>query len=144
MNAIVPPSTLTSRPLPPDRLALWVRGTLAGLATGLVLVFAIACRLDPYDREGKALRMATHKQLGLPPCSFADITVFDEKRIIDRATYEEPFHYSEGIEYVIVNGQIVLDKGAHTGARPGRALRHESVAVAGIPCCAGREAHLTF
>ncbi len=65
----------------------------------------------------------------LRPGSFADITVFDEKRVIDRATYEEPFHYNEGIEYVIVNGQIVIDKGTHTGTRPGRALRHESPAV---------------
>ncbi|PYK96357.1 MAG: hypothetical protein DME19_19960 [Verrucomicrobia bacterium] len=55
---------------------------------------------------------------------FADITVFDESRIIDRSTYAEPFQYSEGVEYVIVNGQVVVDKGRHTGARPGRALRH--------------------
>src|SRR5881296_109468 len=40
---------------------------------------------------------------------FADITVFDESRIIDRSTYAEPFQYSEGVEYVIVNGQVVLD-----------------------------------
>ncbi len=44
-------------------------------------------------------------------------------RVIDRATYAEPFHYSEGIEYVMVNGQMVLERGKHTGARPGRALR---------------------
>jgi N-acyl-D-aspartate/D-glutamate deacylase len=56
----------------------------------------------------------------------ADVTVFDEKRITDRSTYEEPFQYSEGIDYVLVNGQLVLDKGVHTGARPGRALRHAS------------------
>ena len=61
--------------------------------------------------------------------SFADIAIFDEKRVLDRATYEEPFQYSEGIEYVIVNGQVVIDKRAHTGARSGRALRHESVAA---------------
>ena len=53
---------------------------------------------------------------------FADLTVFDPQKVIDRATYTEPFQYSEGIEYVIVNGQLVLDGGAHTGARPGRAL----------------------
>ena len=58
--------------------------------------------------------------------SFADIAIFDEKRVIDRATYEEPFQYPEGIEFVIVNGQVVIDKGSHTNARPGRALRHES------------------
>jgi len=55
---------------------------------------------------------------------FADITIFDASRVIDRATYTDPFQYNEGIEYVVVNGQLVLDKGAHTGAHPGRALRH--------------------
>jgi N-acyl-D-aspartate/D-glutamate deacylase len=54
---------------------------------------------------------------------FADITIFDPERVIDRSTYDDPFRYSEGIEYVIVNGQIVLDTGVQTGARPGRALR---------------------
>jgi N-acyl-D-aspartate/D-glutamate deacylase len=55
---------------------------------------------------------------------FADITIFHSERVIDRSTYTDPFHYSEGIEYVIVNGQIVLDRGTHTGQRPGRVLRH--------------------
>jgi N-acyl-D-aspartate/D-glutamate deacylase len=58
--------------------------------------------------------------------SFADVTIFDPKRVIDRSTYEDPFQYSEGIEYVIVNGQLVLDRGIHTGAHPGRGLRHRS------------------
>ena len=53
---------------------------------------------------------------------WADIVVFDPERIIDRATYEEPHQYSEGIEYVLVNGVVVLDAGEHTGARPGRAI----------------------
>ena len=53
----------------------------------------------------------------------ADITIFDAERVIDRATYEDPFRYPEGIEYVLVNGQIVLERGTHTGATPGRALR---------------------
>jgi N-acyl-D-amino-acid deacylase len=56
--------------------------------------------------------------------AFADITLFDETRVIDRSTYTEPFQYSEGIEYVLVNGQVVLERGKHTGARPGKALRH--------------------
>ena len=55
---------------------------------------------------------------------FADITLFDPSRVKDRSTYEDPFQYGEGIEYVIVNGQIVLDQGKTTSARPGRALRH--------------------
>jgi N-acyl-D-amino-acid deacylase len=54
---------------------------------------------------------------------YADITIFDPDRVIDRATYTDPFQYNEGIQYVIVNGQIVLDGDKHTGARPGRALR---------------------
>lgn len=62
----------------------------------------------------------------LRPGSFADVVLFDERRIIDRATYEEPFQYADGIEYVIVNGEMVIDKGVHTGAHPGRALRHEA------------------
>jgi N-acyl-D-aspartate/D-glutamate deacylase len=54
---------------------------------------------------------------------YADVVVFDPQTITDRSTYTEPFQYSEGIDYVIVNGQVVLDQGQHTGARPGRALR---------------------
>ena len=60
----------------------------------------------------------------LVPGNFADITVFDPERVIDGATYTEPFRYGEGIEYVVVNGQVVIDRGTHTGAMPGRALRH--------------------
>jgi N-acyl-D-amino-acid deacylase len=60
----------------------------------------------------------------LRPGAYADITVFDNQRVLDRATYTSPFQYSEGIIHVIVNGQSVIEKGEHTGARPGRALRH--------------------
>ncbi|HEY7155889.1 MAG TPA: D-aminoacylase [Gemmataceae bacterium] len=56
---------------------------------------------------------------------YADLTLFDPQRVIDRATYTNVFQYSEGIEYVLVNGQVVLEKGKHTGARPGKALRHQ-------------------
>ena len=58
------------------------------------------------------------------PGAFADITVFDPSRVIDKSTYDKPFQYSEGIEYVVVNGRLVLDKGQPTGTKPGRALRH--------------------
>ena len=58
------------------------------------------------------------------PGAFADVTVFAPTRIIDKSTYDKPFQYSEGIEYVVVNGRLVLDKGQPTGAKPGRALRH--------------------
>lgn len=71
-----------------------------------------------------AAKIGIHDHGSLQAGLFADITIFDEKRIIDRSTYEEPFQYSEGVDYVIVNGRVVMDKGKHTGARPGRALRH--------------------
>ncbi len=48
----------------------WVRGTLVGLAIGLVAVFGVALWLDPYDANGTPKRMATHRQLGMPPCTF--------------------------------------------------------------------------
>lgn len=53
----------------------------------------------------------------------ADITIFDARQVIDRSTYTEPFQYGEGIRYVIVNGQLVLDNGQHTGRHAGRPLR---------------------
>ena len=52
----------------------------------------------------------------------ADLTIFDYDRIRDNATYDEPVRYAEGIDYVLVNGQVVVDMGAHTGAKPGRVL----------------------
>jgi N-acyl-D-aspartate/D-glutamate deacylase len=54
---------------------------------------------------------------------FADLVVFDPAKVKDLSTYTEPFQYAVGIEYVAVNGQLVLDRGEHTSARPGRALR---------------------
>ncbi len=58
----------------------------------------------------------------LRPGMWADITVFNPDTIIDKATYENPHQYSAGVEYVIVNGKLVLDGGKHTGARPGKVL----------------------
>jgi N-acyl-D-amino-acid deacylase len=54
---------------------------------------------------------------------FADLTLFDGERIQDKATFDSPKQYPEGIDYVLVNGQIVLEKGRRTKARPGRVLR---------------------
>jgi N-acyl-D-amino-acid deacylase len=54
----------------------------------------------------------------------ADLCLFDPAKIIDHATYTDPFQYNDGIECVFVNGQLVLDRGTHTGAKPGRVLRH--------------------
>ncbi len=55
--------------------------------------------------------------------AFADVTIFDPETVIDQSTYTAPFAYNVGIEFVVVNGQVVLDRGTHTNATPGRALR---------------------
>jgi dihydroorotase/N-acyl-D-amino-acid deacylase len=57
------------------------------------------------------------------PGMYADITVFNPATVIDRATFEQPHQTSVGIEYVLVNGDVVLRKGQLTDARPGRGLR---------------------
>jgi hypothetical protein len=51
-----------------------VRGTLVFLAVGLIAVFATARWLNPYEGDGQPRRMATHQQLGLPPCTFYTLT----------------------------------------------------------------------
>ena len=54
----------------------------------------------------------------------ADITIFDRDRVIDRATFDKPAQYSEGIQYVLVNGTLVVDKGELVAnVTPGRAVR---------------------
>ncbi len=53
----------------------------------------------------------------------ADLTIFDPATVIDRATYEDATIASAGIPYVIVGGQLVVDGGNVTTARPGRAIR---------------------
>jgi N-acyl-D-amino-acid deacylase len=59
----------------------------------------------------------------LKPGYFADVVVFDPKKIQDHATYDKPHQFSTGVQHVIVNGVPVLKNGEHTGATPGRALR---------------------
>jgi len=57
--------------------------------------------------------------------NYADITIFDFDKIIDKATYENPRLYSEGVEYVFVNGVLALDKGSFTGSLSGSAIQRE-------------------
>ncbi len=52
----------------------------------------------------------------------ADLVVFNPDTVIDTATYEKPKSYPVGVPYVLVNGVLVVDKGQHTGARPGQVL----------------------
>ena len=53
---------------------------------------------------------------------YADLTVFDEHNFGDRATFSEPHQYSKGLKYVIVNGEVIVENGKHTGALAGMIL----------------------
>jgi N-acyl-D-aspartate/D-glutamate deacylase len=91
-----------------------------------------------YVREAKVLTLenAVRRMTSLPAGKLhlagrgvlaegacADLVLFDYDRIEDTATDQQPHQYPKGIPYVIVNGQLVVDGGQHTGARPGRVLR---------------------
>ena len=60
----------------------------------------------------------------LRPGLAADITVFDPEKIRDTATFENPIQHPKGIEYVVVNGVVTVEKGKHNGGRAGRILCH--------------------
>jgi N-acyl-D-amino-acid deacylase len=65
----------------------------------------------------------------------ADVVVFDPARIADCASYDDPHQYAAGVSTVIVNGEVVVDGGEHTGVLPGRVLlrhAHRRPAVSGI------------
>lgn len=59
----------------------------------------------------------------IEPGADADITIFNPETVIDRATYEDATIPSTGIPYVVIGGQVVVDDGALTSARPGQAIR---------------------
>jgi N-acyl-D-aspartate/D-glutamate deacylase len=93
--------------------------------------------LGVYVREKKLLTLedAVRKMTAFPvarlrlndrgilrPGFKADIVIFDPSSVRDTATYVQPHQYAEGVPYVIVNGQVIVDNGALTEARPGRVL----------------------
>lgn len=93
--------------------------------------------LGRYVREEKVLTLedAVRKMTSLPAQVlglrdrgllregyWADVVVFDPSTVIDTATYERPHQYPKGIEYVLVNGEVVVERGQHTGARPGKVI----------------------
>jgi N-acyl-D-amino-acid deacylase len=94
--------------------------------------------LGRYAREGVlGLEEAVRKMTSMPAQRFdlhdrgilrpgmsADITIFDPDTVVDTATYEDPIQFPEGIEYVIVNGSVTVDRGKHTGDRAGMVLLH--------------------
>ena len=90
-----------------------------------------------YVRERKTLRLedAVRKMTSMPASHFglrdrgllrkgyfADVAVLDYERLDDGATDTDPCVYASGVEYVIVNGTMVVNDSEHTGARPGRTL----------------------
>ena len=90
--------------------------------------------LGRYSREKGILEMedAVRKMTSLPaqrigqfdrgllrPGMKADVTIFDPDTIIDRAEFGDPHKYSDGIHFVIINGEVVLDDGKMTAVRPG-------------------------
>jgi N-acyl-D-aspartate/D-glutamate deacylase len=86
-------------------------------------------RLLTLERAVAKMTGTAARALGLPDRgllragAWADVTVFDPARITDCSTYEEPHRYAAGVSTVVVNGQVVIDGGDHTGALPGRVLR---------------------
>jgi dihydroorotase/N-acyl-D-amino-acid deacylase len=133
----------------PDLEAILVDPTTMIASDGEVTVFGRASPhprsygtfarvLAVYVREKKLLTLeeAVRKMTSFPaqrvgildrgvlrPGMKADIAVFDPARIRDRATYENPHQYAEGVSAVLVNGIPVFENGAMTGLRPGVVLR---------------------
>jgi N-acyl-D-amino-acid deacylase len=94
--------------------------------------------LGRYVREMKIVRLeeAIRRMTSLPAQKFklndrgllkpgmaADIVVFDETTVTDKATFEKPHQYSAGFHYVLVNGKITIDEGKHNGTRAGSVLK---------------------
>lgn len=88
------------------------------------------------DQHLMPLEVGIHKMTGMPARrlrldhrgrvavgAFADLVVFDPATVADRATFTDPHQYPVGIEVVLVNGEVVIRDGEHTGALPGRPLR---------------------
>ena len=97
--------------------------------------------LGHYVRELKIITLedAVRKMTSLPAQTFgfrdrgmiregfaADLVIFDENTIIDRATFDKPHQFPLGISFVLVNGQLVLANDKITEARPGMALRRQT------------------
>ena len=98
----------------------------------------VARLLGKYVRDEKVIPLeeAVYKLSGLPASNlklkkrgslaignYADVAIFDANTIIDKATFDKPHQFAEGMVNVFVNGEQVLKDGEHTGATPGRMVR---------------------
>ena len=94
--------------------------------------------LGKYSRDEKLmpLQKAVYKLSKLPATNlklqkrgelkvgnYADVVIFDPATVTDHATFVKPHQYATGVNYVFVNGTLVLNNGAHTGAKPGKFLK---------------------
>jgi N-acyl-D-amino-acid deacylase len=68
----------------------------------------------------------------------ADIVVFDPAKVAETNSFEKPKSYATGVRYVLVNGVLVIDKGEHTGAKPGIAILGPGVKVRAASSSAAR------
>jgi N-acyl-D-amino-acid deacylase len=99
---------------------------------------AMARRLARYVRERHVITLehAVRTMTSLPARVFgltdrgeiregalADLVVFDPARVVDRATYQQPYELADGVDVVLVNGQFARNEGAYTGAKAGRVLK---------------------
>lgn len=73
--------------------------------------------------SGPAKKIGLHKRGEIKVGNFADLVIFDAGKIKDAATYENPYQFTAGIEYVFVNGQAAVAEGKITGQLPGSILR---------------------
>lgn len=105
-----------------------------GTAPRLIRTFAMERRTITLPHAIRSLTGLPAQILGLKDRGriaegmLADLVVFDPDRIRDKATYFEPFQYSEGISHVLVNGAFVVDEGKPTAAKPGRVLTRQRTA----------------
>ena len=124
------------RALTKEQLELTVPGTYGGIRRTFVHIVAAAERyltrfmkmpepLLSEDRDAEATldeiaAHLPHLEEGVEKL-FAG-QEFDPDRVIDKATFENPHQYAEGVQHVLVNGKVVIKDGEHTGARPGMAI----------------------
>lgn len=110
--------------------------------------------LGRYVREKKvlsleaAIRKMTSmnaEKIGIPQRGllregyWGDVTVFDPAKVIDKATFEQPHQYPEGIPHVVVNGEVVLENHQRSKALPGKVLRHAVLLLAAIVSAASAQ-----
>lgn len=120
-----------------DTTSSSIKAPLAGITCSPLPYRGHVEYLMHHVREKKTLTLeeAVHKMSGKPAerfgldgrgslrdGSYADVVVFDLSALDSMSTFEHPAAYPEGIDAVFVNGKLVVDHGAHTGARAGRVL----------------------